>query len=146
MLLEASHGVQEALLERCKAAEPHRFLIYGGKGEMGVLLAQTFEARGHEVEVIDQDFDGDEIRLLAWASIVLIAVPMQVAVDTIRRLVPIIREDQLLCDINSLKADVCAAYEGCRGETLGHSPDVWPYCDLVPAPKKSYSARSIRVP
>jgi prephenate dehydrogenase len=56
------------------------------------------------------------------ADAVIVAVPMTEAVRVTRELAPLVRSDALLCDINSLKSEVCDALSESRGEALGSHP------------------------
>lgn len=97
-------------------------LIVGGKGRMGQLFSTAFTERGHKVFIADR---GDELsaEVLRAANVVLVSVAMQEAKDVIRAIAPRIEENALLCDINSLKTEICSIYRAdCRGESLGLHP------------------------
>ena len=111
-LIEHSHRIQEReaiTADRSDPAHARHFAIIGGAGQMGRLLAETFSARGHAVSVLDQDSDPSTDAAVVSADVVMIAVPMHLAVPIIHTVAPRLRPDALLCDINSLKVDVCAA-------------------------------------
>jgi chorismate mutase/prephenate dehydrogenase len=60
---------------------------------------------------------------VARADVTVVAVGMDRAADVTRALAPHVREDALLCDINSLKAELCAVYAaGGPGEAVGLHP------------------------
>lgn len=124
-LVEASHEEQAASsAESAKASDrQRRFLMIGGEGRMAKRLAADLVPRGHEIISVDRS-EGEEraIELAGEADIVMVAVPMQIAASMTARLAPHVREDALLCDINSLKRDVCAAMADCRGEAMGLHP------------------------
>ncbi|MEM9695210.1 MAG: prephenate dehydrogenase/arogenate dehydrogenase family protein, partial [Myxococcota bacterium] len=120
-LVEASHTVQEGRAPAETAGDARRLLIIGGRGKMGAMLGHQFAARGHSVEVIEKDEALDRGKV-EKADIVMIAVPMQVAVAVTKAVAPLVRTDVLLCDINSLKTDVCRALATSRGEALGMHP------------------------
>lgn len=124
VLVEESHRIQERVsIERARSETPHDFLIIGGAGRMGRRLGGDLAARGHSVESFDLDDERDLATLISAADIVMIAVPMSEAVRVAGAVAPLVRPDALLCDINSLKADVCAAMEdGASGEVLGLHP------------------------
>jgi prephenate dehydrogenase/chorismate mutase len=124
-LVEASHEQQEATsVESSKASDQkRRFLMIGGEGRMAKRLAADLVPRGHEVISVDQaEGEARAIELAGEADIVMVAVPMQIAASMTATLAPHVREDALLCDINSLKCDVCAAMTEGRGEALGLHP------------------------
>ncbi len=126
VMVESSHRIQEEASnahDLARAGHVHSFCIVGGAGQMGRLFEQALGARGHSVTVLDVGDDVTTSEAVRTSDIVMIAVPMHVAVDMAHRLGPLVRPDALLCDINSLKADVCAAFEASAGsEALGLHP------------------------
>jgi len=83
------------------------------------------------------------------ADVVMVAVPMAHAEEVVALYAPLVREDALLCDINSLKADVCVALAESRGEALGTHPMFGPtvrslrrqkvvLCDVKPGPMSAW--------
>jgi chorismate mutase/prephenate dehydrogenase len=126
-LVEASHVIQEEVSRRTSVAEaaahPRRFVIVGGDGRMGCLLRRELAARGHGVEVLERDDGRDRAAVAGAGEIVVIAVPMEDAARVAAEIGPHVDPGALLCDINSLKAEVCAAMESsCRGEVIGLHP------------------------
>ncbi len=122
-LVDAAHDAQDAVgRETGTASESRRFLVVGGGGRMGRTLGSWLRARGHVVAIKERDDGQDLTGLLAASEIVLITVPMGAAVEVAARVAPQLRPDQLLCDINSLKRDVCAAMVVCPGEVVGLHP------------------------
>ena len=116
-LIEASHAQQAAVL----AATPRRITLVGGRGAMGQLLDRELRARGHQIVSVDVGDDPEPA--VRDADVVVIAVPMDRVVATIESLGPMVRPDALLCDINSLKRDACAALARVgRSEALGTHP------------------------
>ncbi len=124
VLVESSHDAQDAVGRQTGPADQlRRFLIVGGHGRMGRLFSSWLTARGHGVTVLERDDGQDPAALVSDAELVVVAVPMDAAVLVIERLAPLLRPDQLLCDINSLKGEVCAAMAGaCAGEVVGLHP------------------------
>lgn len=117
-LLEASHSHQQA--STAVAETTRRILIVGGGGRMGSLFGNLLAARGHTIEVLEKD-DPVDGRVSA-ADVVIVAVPMAIAERVIADIAPLIRQDALLCDINSLKQKVCDALAASNGEALGTHP------------------------
>jgi chorismate mutase / prephenate dehydrogenase len=117
-LVEASHELQA---EAATATVKRRMLIVGGRGRMGGMLAAAFGDRGHAIDVIDQE-DPLEAARVRKADVVMIAVPMLKAARVTAQVSPMVRPDALLCDINSLKTEVCAAMANCPGEAVGTHP------------------------
>lgn len=143
-LVEASHRLQEEPVDEA-TSEHHAFLLVGGRGQMGTRLGRAFAERGHSVDVLDRGDLLDPDRVAA-ADIVMVCVPMGLAARAIEALAPLVREDALLCDINSLKVDVCRALATSRGEALGTHPMFGPtvaslrrqkvvVCEVRPGPR-----------
>jgi prephenate dehydrogenase len=96
--------------------------IVGGAGEMGALFRRFFEEAGYTVRISDRDTPLDNRELVKSSSIVLFAVPLHLTVDVIRELVPLVREDQLLLDLTSLKAAPVEAMLQSRASVVGLHP------------------------
>lgn len=129
VLIENSHLVQEQLLrESAGAASSSRsqtgFLIVGGNGRMGTRLKEEFELRGHDVETVDAADDLSAVaQKVSQADIVIVAVPMNVQCRTLRRIAPHMKPGSLLCDINSLKQEVCETMQKhAKCEAMGMHP------------------------
>jgi chorismate mutase/prephenate dehydrogenase len=118
-LLEASHALQEQ--PPPTGADRRAFLIVGGAGKMGRLFGELFAARGHRVDVLEKGEALEPARVGA-ADVVMVAVPMTQAAEVTRAVAPLVGPGALLCDINSLKRDVCAALATSAGEALGTHP------------------------
>ncbi len=125
-MVEASHRIQEeasAAHDLAAEGHAHSFCIVGGAGQMGRLFERKLQERGHQIHILDKGDDVPGAAAVRESDIVVIAVPMHLAVDMARTLGPLVRKDALLCDINSLKADVCAAMaETARSEAMGLHP------------------------
>jgi len=124
-LLERSHGIQEEVSrEAAKATGTARkFLIVGGGGRMGRRLGAAIAERGHHIDVLEAGDGRDRAAAVREAEIVMLAVPMDDVADVAEEIGRHVRKDALLCDINSLKRDVCAVMgRSCDGEVLGLHP------------------------
>jgi chorismate mutase/prephenate dehydrogenase len=114
--------VQAKAEERAEGAAPS-VLVVGGGGQMGRLVGRALGERGARVAVLERDDGQDRAAVVKAADLVVLAVPMGAAVEVARELGPWVREDALLCDINSLKGEICEVMgEVCRGEVLGMHP------------------------
>ncbi|MCO4745469.1 MAG: bifunctional chorismate mutase/prephenate dehydrogenase [Proteobacteria bacterium] len=123
-LVEASHDAQQVVAGAvAPESERRRFLIVGGAGEMGVLLGRLLASRGHEVDSYDLDDPRTPEQAIATAEVVMLSVSMHRAAETARLWAPLIPEDRLLCDVNSLKQEICAVFaEHARCEVVGLHP------------------------
>ena len=121
-LVVASHGLQQSLGKKREAHGDARFLIVGGRGQMGTQLTGWLKEQGFEVESLEkgEPISADVVR---EADVVVLSVPMSVVVDVAKEIGPLLRDDALLCDINSLKSEICKAMgEAFSGEVLGLHP------------------------
>ena len=145
-LMDAGHGLQEAVQD---SVQPVQLLIVGASGAMGRWLAQVLAERGVAVTGIDREQEDDLARYVAHADVVLVSVSMHAATSVVQRVLPHMRPDALLCDVNSLKADICALYADAACETLGLHPMFGPttasmrrqkvvVCPVKPGPRTEW--------
>ncbi|MCB0343655.1 MAG: bifunctional chorismate mutase/prephenate dehydrogenase [Bdellovibrionales bacterium] len=121
-LVYASHGLQQSLGQQRETKADTRFVIVGGKGQMGIKLSSWLVEQGFTVSALDK---GDKLEPAAFsaADVVILSVPMSEVVRVAQEVGPLLREDALLCDINSLKSEICSAMaESFGGEVLGLHP------------------------
>ena len=125
-LIEHSHRIQEAEAVRADRASPeHRkhIVIIGGDGQMGRLFQRTLSTRGHSITALDREDEPTTHPSIRTADIVMVAVPMDLAAPMITAVAPLLSPDALLCDINSLKSEVCAAMQQTgESEAIGLHP------------------------
>jgi len=123
-LVESSHLIQEEVSrEAARSDTPRRFLIVGGGGRMGRLLGRELGERGHTIDVLEAGNGRDRRQAVREAEVIMVAVPMGRAVEVVTEVAPHVRKEALLCDINSLKQEVCEAMGArCGGEALGLHP------------------------
>lgn len=99
-----------------------RVLLVGGRGKMGQLFSRVLREAGVQAQVHEAG-EPELERRLADVDVAILCVPMAKAVQVASSVAPHLRADALLCDINSLKAEVCAAMAaGGRSEVLGLHP------------------------
>lgn len=82
--------------------ERRPIVIVGGNGQMGRLFRGMFERAGYEVRVIGPDDWASAESIVADAGLVIVSVPINVTVETIKRL-PALPEDCVLADFTSVK-------------------------------------------
>ncbi len=124
LILWASRDRQAALRAEVPVdVEPRTIAIIGGAGRMGRCLAAMFSDLGHAVMIADLDTDLSPREAAGLADVVVISVPIDVTVDVIRELGPLVRPDALLMDVTSIKsAPLQAMLESCRGSVAGTHP------------------------
>ncbi len=78
--------------------------VIGGMGEMGRLFANFFRDFGFPVGIADLETALTPEQAIREADILVFALPLHQASETIRKLVPHTRSSQLLMDLTSLKS------------------------------------------
>jgi chorismate mutase / prephenate dehydrogenase len=124
LILWASRDLQAALkAEVPPDIDPRTIAVIGGRGAMGRCMAEMFADLGHAVMIADLDTPLSPQEAAATADVVLISVPIDVTVEVIRRLGPMVRPEALLMDITSIKgAPVAAMLEASRASVVGTHP------------------------
>lgn len=134
VLVESSHRRQQEHANRAQATsgQPRDILIVGGGGQMGQLLARHFAARGHRVNTLEPGDGQDRAAAVRAAQITLLSVPMALAPEIARELGPHVPQDGMLCDINSLKEEICDTMaQHCQAQILGTHPMFGPTVDSL---------------
>lgn len=97
--------------------------IIGGTGLMGLWFRRFFESAGHRVLVSGRktELTGDE--LVRSSQVVILSLPLEAAVETARRIGPMMGETQALMDICSKKSEIASAMmESTRAEVVAAHP------------------------
>jgi chorismate mutase/prephenate dehydrogenase len=79
-----------------------KIFVIGGLGQLGQVFVRLFSRTGYAVEVIDKDDWHQRDNLFADASLVLVAVPINLTLEVIARLTQL-PEDCILADVTSIK-------------------------------------------
>ncbi len=124
LVLWASRDLQAAMkAEVPPDIEPRSVAVIGGKGAMGRCMAEMFADLGHAVMIADLDTPLTPEEAAATADVVLISVPIDVTVEVIRRLGPLVRQDSLMTDVTSIKGSPMAAMlEATKADVVGTHP------------------------
>ncbi len=77
--------------------------IVGGGGGMGRWFACYFAGQGYDVHISERDSGMPVPELAAACTVVVVAVPMAVTTEVIRRVGPHLKPESLLMDLTSLK-------------------------------------------
>jgi chorismate mutase/prephenate dehydrogenase len=103
--------------------EPRTVAIIGGKGGMGRCMANLFADLGHAVMIADLDTGLTPEEAARQADVVVISVPIDVTIDMIRRIGPLVRPESLLMDVTSVKtAPMETMMTNCRSSVTGTHP------------------------
>lgn len=129
MMMSASRESQSALSFPRATPEARTVLLVGGEGRMGALFRRVLEASGHRVRSLDRD-DWPRLGELARGiDLALVAVPIEITLEVVRRLAPALPPEAILADITSTKRPVLETMlEAHPGPVVGlhpmHGPDV----------------------
>jgi prephenate dehydrogenase len=96
--------------------------IIGGRGRMGSLFAGVFSRAGYSVLVAGRETDLPRSPVVTGSDIVMVSVPIRATRQVIERIAPVLREDQVVCDLTSLKSDPVNAMLSSRAEVIGLHP------------------------
>ena len=96
--------------------------IIGGTGKMGSLFAGVLARAGWEVTVSGRSTPLASRDLAERADMVMVSVPIRETVQVIREIAPLLREDQAICDLTSLKVAPVQAMLASRAEVIGFHP------------------------
>ncbi len=96
--------------------------IIGGTGQMGRFFAGVFEEAGWEVIVSGTETTLTNRDVAETADLVMVSVPIRATVGVIREVAPLLIEDQIFCDLTSLKVEPVRAMLASRAEVIGLHP------------------------
>jgi prephenate dehydrogenase len=96
--------------------------IIGGTGKMGHLFVPVFERAGYEVLVSGRSTECSAGDLARDCDIVIVSVPIRNTVRVIKKIAPLMKPGQLLCDFTSLKVKPVAAMLESKADVVGLHP------------------------
>lgn len=100
-----------------------RIYVIGGTGGMGKWFADFLRSKGHTVRVSGKDQEASIPAFAAWADAVVVSVPINGTLETIRKVGPHMRKNDLLMDLTSLKQEPVRKMLECSGsEVIGLHP------------------------
>ena len=96
--------------------------IIGGTGQMGRFFAEVFRAAGWDVIVSGTRTSLTNRDVATEADLVMVSVPIRATVGVIREIAPLLSEEQVFCDLTSLKVEPVRAMLSSRAEVIGLHP------------------------
>lgn len=96
--------------------------IIGGTGQMGRFFAGVFQAAGWETIVSGTKTPLTSRDVAEMADLVVVSVPIRATVGVIRQIAPLLSEEQIFCDLTSLKVEPVRAMLASRAEVIGLHP------------------------
>lgn len=129
MIMAASRASQSTSQFPRATEEPKHILIVGARGGMGRLYTRIMEQTGHIVHQIDKDNWYELEAMAPKLDLAIVSVPINATIDVINRLAPKLKQETILADFTSNKADPLEAMKAAHdGPVLGlhpmHGPDV----------------------
>ncbi|MFA7562758.1 MAG: prephenate dehydrogenase/arogenate dehydrogenase family protein [Methanoculleus sp.] len=96
--------------------------IIGGTGQMGRFFAGVFKAAGWETIVSGRATPLTNRDVAETADVVMVSVPIRTTVAVIREIAPLLSEEQVFCDLTSLKVEPVREMLASRAEVIGLHP------------------------
>jgi len=97
--------------------------IIGGTGGMGRIFAELFRQEGYRVQVAGRKKGGDITVMAAQCQVIIVSVPIGITREIIEQIGPLMKEDALLMDLTSLKAEpVRAMLQSSPAQVIGLHP------------------------
>jgi prephenate dehydrogenase len=96
--------------------------VIGGTGKMGKLFAGILRRAGYTVRCSGRSGRPAYRELAEESDLVMVSVPIRQTVRVIEEIAPCMREDQILCDLTSVKVAPVNAMLGSRAEVIGLHP------------------------
>ncbi len=96
--------------------------IIGGTGKMGAIFAGILLRAGYEVEVAGRSTALTPAALAGECDLVMVSVPIRDTVRVIQEIAPLLSEDQLVCDLTSLKVRPVEAMMESKAQVIGLHP------------------------
>lgn len=129
MIMSSSRASQSLAQFPRATDKPQNVVLVGGKGGMGKLYANVFEASGHQINSLDKDDWDHAEAMLSEADLVIVTVPINVTRDVIDQVASYLNQNTILADFTSNKSYVLdhmvAAHSGpVVGLHPMHGPDV----------------------
>ncbi len=106
--------------------------IIGGTGRMGAFFGEVFERAGWEVQVAGRSTPQSPADVAVACNVVMVSVPIRETVRVIRSLAPLLSEDQVFCDLTSLKTGPVEAMLASRAQVVGLHPMFGPTANSLP--------------
>lgn len=126
--------------------------IVGGTGKMGRLFGSVLERHGFEVLVSGRSTPLSNRKLAEESDLVMVSVPIRSTVGVIGEIAPLLTEEQLLCDLTSLKGGPVKAMLSSKAQVLGTHPLFGPTVSslrnqtIILTPARCGTALSLRLP
>jgi len=89
---------------------------------MGILFGEVFHSAGFTVTSSGRNTSLTNVELTRSSDIVMISVPVGSTIGVIEEIAPILRSDQVICDLTSIKSSQVEAMMKTKAEVIGFHP------------------------
>jgi prephenate dehydrogenase len=96
--------------------------IIGGTGKMGRFFAEVFTNAGWDVIVSGTSTSLSNADVARDADLIMVSVPIRTTTKVIGEVAPLLDEDQVFCDLTSLKVEPVRAMLTSRAQVIGLHP------------------------
>ncbi|MGM5487646.1 MAG: prephenate dehydrogenase/arogenate dehydrogenase family protein [Nanobdellota archaeon] len=103
--------------------------IIGGNGGMGRLM-HNFLSEDFEVLISDKGTPLSNADIAHTADVVIVSVPIEQTIQVVEEIAPLLREDQVLMDITSMKTDPMKAMQESKATVIGLHPMFGPLAEV----------------
>jgi prephenate dehydrogenase len=80
--------------------------IVGGNGAMGQLFAKYWQNLGFAIRIIDKNDWNNAKTILGQSDLVVVCVPINITLDIINKICPLINPNTILADFTSIKSSI----------------------------------------
>jgi prephenate dehydrogenase len=102
--------------------DPVEIGIIGGHGAMGRFFTDVFTRAGHEVSCSGREGTPTNSHLARSCDLVMVSVPVRSTVGVIGEIAPLLAQDQVICDLTSLKQGPVEAMLRSKAQVVGLHP------------------------
>lgn len=96
--------------------------IIGGTGQMGRFFAEVFKQAGWDVIVSGRKTPLKNRDVAEMADLVMVSVPISATMEVIREVAGLLSEEQVFCDLTSLKIEPVREMLASRAQVIGLHP------------------------
>ncbi len=96
--------------------------IVGGTGKMGAFFHKVFEKAGWDVMISGRATAVTSRDLASVCDVLMVSVPIRETVHVVRTLAPLLYEDQVFCDLTSIKTGPVEAMLASNAQVVGFHP------------------------
>ena len=106
--------------------------IIGGTGNMGRWFEDLFFQAGYRVLIAGRKTELSYTDLAKESDVIILSTPLDSALKICRQIGPILKQDQLLMDLCSLKESICSCMlESTSAQVIGSHPLFGPFTDSI---------------